>query len=282
MRIAWVFLKRTALVLSVLLAFGIAARCTNMIERHFIYFPEKLLVATPSDRGLDFQDVFFETSDGLKLHGWFVPGRADMTWVWFHGNAGNIGHRVDNIAALNSRLGASVFIFDYRGYGHSEGMPSEQGTYRDAEAALTYLRSREDVDDQKIVLFGRSLGGAIALEAAIEARPYAVILESSFTSIRAMAKRVYPFVPGIGLLVQAKYDSLAKIKNVHAPVMVLHGDRDEIVPFDMGKELFEAANPPKRFYAVEGAGHNDTYYVGGAAYYEALASFLEDPAGGGS
>ena len=199
--------------------------------------------------------------------------------VWFHGNAGNIGHRVDNLADLNSRLGVSIFIFDYRGYGRSDGTPSEQGTYLDAQAALEYVRSRQDVGGQKPVLFGRSLGCAIAAEAATKNEAFALVLESPYTSIRDMAKRLYPMIPGVGLLLSTKYDCLAKVKDVHIPIMVLHGDRDEIVPFDMGRELFEAANPPKRFYTIEGAGHNDTYLVGGAEYYEALASFIEDPTG---
>ena len=273
-------LRSAALIASIVVALGVAARYTPMIDKYFVFFPQRELVQDPGDRGMDFEDVSFTAKDGVELHGWFVPGQRDVTLVWFHGNAGNISHRVDNLAALHGRLGVNVFIFDYRGFGRSGGAPSERGLYMDAEAALAYLSSRPDVDPARVVLFGRSIGCAVAVEAATKNGAHAVVLESPFTSTRAMAKRVYWFLPGIGLLAPNKYDSLSRIRDVHAPVMVLHGDRDEIVPFDMGRELFDAANPPKRFYTIVGAGHNDTYVIGGPAYYDALASFLEDPTGG--
>lgn len=263
--------------LAIVAALGLAARFTGLIDRYFIYFPDKELTQNPGDMGLYYEDVTFTTSDGLRLHGWFVPGESEMTLVWFHGNAGNISHRVEHLAELHTRLGMNIFIFDYRGYGRSEGRPSERGTYLDADAALAYLRSRPDVDGQKMVFFGHSLGCAIAVEAAAGNSAYAVVLESPITSIQAMARRAYPFLPGAGALVRTKYDTLAKIKGINAPLMVLHGDRDDTVPLDMGRELFEAANPPKRFYAIEGAGHNDIYVVGGRAYYDELAGFLADP-----
>ena len=272
-------LRRPAiLALSIIVTLAIVVRYTDLVDRLFIFFPERDLLQDPGDSGLEFDEVFFRAADGVGLHGWFVPGRGETTLVWFHGNAGNISNRVDNLAELHSRLGVNIFIFDYRGYGRSEGRPSEQGTYLDAEAALAYLRSREGVVQDRLVLFGRSVGSAVAAEAATKNEAYAVILESPFTSIRAMAREHYPFLPGLGAIVRTKYNTLAKMGNIHVPIMVLHGDSDKIAPFHMGRELFEAANPPKRFYGIEGAGHNDTYHVGGRAYYEALASFLEDPA----
>ena len=260
---------------------GITARYTNVVDQFFIFFPESEIFQDPGDRGLEFEEVAFTAADGVGLHGWFVPGQSTTTWVWFHGNAGNISNRVDNLDELHRHLGVNIFIFDYRGYGRSEGSPSEEGTYLDGEGALAYLRSRKDVDQQRLVLFGRSLGCAVAAETALRTEVHALILESAFTSIQAMARRHYPLLPGIGHLVQTRYDCLAKIKNVHSPVMVLHGDQDGIAPYDMGQELFEAANQPKRFYTIRGADHNDTYVVGGSAYYDALASFLRDPAAGG-
>ena len=271
--------RGAALAVSIIVAIGIVGRYTNLLDRLFIFFPERALLSTPGDRGLAFEDVFFTTSDGVKLHGWFVPGRNEMTLVWFHGNAGNISHRVDNLAEMHRRLGVNVFIFDYRGYGRSEGSPTEAGTYLDAQSAVDYLRGRLGVDPKGLVLFGRSLGCAIAADAASKSQPYAVILESPFTSVQAMAQRVYPFLPGVGHLVRTKYDCLSRVANLGAPVMILHGDRDSIVPHEMGREVYEAARPPKRFYRIEGADHNDTYLVGGAAYYSALADFLEDPGG---
>ena len=249
-----------------------------MLDRHFIFFPEKEIALTPADRGLRYEDIQFRASDGVELHGWWVPGPGEWTWLWFHGNAGNIGHRVDNLFELVERLGVSVFIFDYRGYGRSEGSPSEAGLYRDGEAALAYVRARAEVDAGRIVLFGRSLGGAVAVRLATEHEPFAVVLESAFPSIKAMARMMYLSLP-VDVLVRSRFDSLSAIRDVHAPVMVLHGDRDEIVPLKMGRELFEAANEPKRFFVIEGAGHNDTYFVGGDRYYDALRSFLEDLGG---
>ena len=255
---------------------GLLAKFTNVINQ-FIYFPERTIFQDPGDFGLEFEDVYLETSDGVRIHGWFVPGSGGTTLVWFHGNGGNISHRVDNIAGLNRRLGVGILIIDYRGYGLSEGSPSEQGTYLDAEAAVTHALSRPDVDPERVVLFGRSLGCAVAAEMAARHDVYAVVLESPFTSISAMARRAYSFLPGLGLLVGNMYDTLDKASRIEAPVMLLHGDSDEIVPFEMGREVFEAAPEPKRFYRIRGAGHNDTYAVGGAPYLDALGSFLAEP-----
>jgi fermentation-respiration switch protein FrsA (DUF1100 family) len=276
-------LLRTVVVLALAYAvLGVVARTTGVIDRYFIFFPERTVSRDPGDRGLDFEDVYFAASDGVRLNGWLVPGRSDTTLLWLHGNAGNIANRVDNIAEVHRALGVNVFIFDYRGYGRSEGSPSEKGTYLDAAAALEYLRSREDVDPERLVLFGRSLGCAVAAELASQVRVQGVILESPFTSIQAMAKRAYPFLPGIGSFVRTRYDTLSKVTSIRAPVMVLHGDRDDIAPFDMGVAVFEAASSPKRFYRIEGAGHNDTYAVGGDPYYSALGEFLDSlPAGDG-
>ena len=276
---AAVLLRRAALVLTAVVVVGALLRCTHVVDRSFIYFPSREIEATPGDVGLDFEDVRFKASDGVVLHGWFVPGGGDATLVWFHGNGGNIGHRVGNIRELVVRLGVSIFIFDYRGYGRSEGSPYEEGTNLDAESAITYVRSREDLDPEKTIYFGRSLGCAVAAEMAIKYPPRALICESGFTSVRAITKSVYPFLPGLQLLVTTKYDTLSKIERVNAPVMVLHGDRDEIVPFSMSRELFDAAKGPKRFYTIEGAGHNDTYYVGGPAYFEALREFVDEVIG---
>ena len=279
--------KRVVLLLGILVPLvigGLVVRRVGLLDRHFIYFPERELVGTPADVGLEYEDILFEAADGVKLHGWFVPGDSGATLLWFHGNAGNISHRLDNIAMLHHRVGVSIFIFDYRGYGQSSGTVSEEGTYLDAEAAIEYLRSRADAAvDQNVVLFGRSLGCAVAVEMAVRHTVHAVILESPFASIRDMAHRTYPYLPsGVMVrMVKARYDSISKIGSVHSPVMVLHGDRDDLVPIETGRDLFEGANQPKRFYVIEGAGHNDTYIVGGEPYLEALKAFIEDPAGAG-
>jgi fermentation-respiration switch protein FrsA (DUF1100 family) len=261
-----------ALVIAVALLFvGI---CSGVIERSFIYFPDRDLVADPAYVGLPFEEVSFAASDGVQLHGWFVPGEKEVTWLWFHGNAGNISDRLENLKLIHDELGVSVFLFDYRGYGRSEGMPSEEGTYRDGEAALAYLRSREDVEPDRIVYFGRSLGAGIAVELALSHPPFGLILESPVPSIAELARRHYPFLP-VWPLLRTRYDSLGKIGNIAVPLLVLHGDQDDIVPFAAGRKLFEAANEPKEFYTIRGAGHNDTYLVGGEEYFGVLQRFVE-------
>lgn len=249
------------------------------MERSLIFYPDKVLEATPSEYGLSFEDVFFSASDGVKLHGWWIPasgspqGRA--TVLWTHGNAGNISHRLHNARLLHEAIGVNLFLFDYREYGQSQGRVSEEGTYADAEGALAYLLNRPDVEEEKMVYFGRSIGSAVAVELAGRRAPAALILESPMTSIGAVARAIMPWLP-VAALLATKYDSLAKIASIGAPLLVLHGTADEIVPFALGQELFEAANDPKRFYPIKGAHHNDTYLVGGDDYFSAWAAFLAE------
>lgn len=244
-----------------------------MVAESFIFYPDDYFIGDPSDWGMPFEDVYFSTGDGLTLNGWFVPGEKEMTWLMFPGNAGNISYRLDNLRLLHHRLSLNIFIFDYRGYGRSQGRPSEEGTYLDAEAALTYLRSRRDIDPEAIIFFGRSLGSAVAVNLATKHKCLGLILESPPTSLVGMMKRLFPSLPPEELPI--KYDSLSKIKRISVPLLILHGDCDEVVPFFMGRKLYEAANEPKQFYTIENAGHNDTYMVGGEEYFQAIASFIE-------
>ena len=251
-----------------------------MFDRWLAFFPTKEITNTPDDLGMHFEDVYFPAADGTQLHGWFIPGRGDDTLVWFHGNAANISNRVYNIMLLYQHVGANVFIFDYRGYGRSDGKPSEKGLYSDGEGGLEYLRSRDDIDHDRLVLFGRSLGGCIVAELAMRHRVKAVILESSFTSVDAMARYNRPaiafFIPS-RLLIKSRFDSIKKMPLIHSPVMVVHGDMDITVPISMGRELFDAANEPKRFYEIRGATHDDTHIVGGKNYFAALRDFIDNP-----
>ncbi len=248
------------------------------LEKFDLYLPVRTIEATPHAEGVAYEDVWFPASDGMRLHGWLVPAPdARITILWFHGNAGNISHRVTNIKYLHQLLHVNVFIFDYRGYGRSAGHRfdlSEPATYRDGEGAVAYLRSRKDLASTRLVYFGRSLGAAVALELARREPPAGLILETAFTSIAEMARIVAPFLPFPGLL-RTKYDNLAKIPAVRVPLLMLHGDQDDIVPFSLGRRLFEAANPPKSFYAVPGAHHNDIYIVGGEPYFQAWGRFLK-------
>lgn len=246
----------------------------DFIERAFIYFPARQLSRTPADFGLTFEDVFFTSADGAELHGWFVPGPGQATWFWCHGNAGNISDRVSDIGAFHHKLGVNVFIFDYRGYGRSSGTPSEEGVYRDAEAALAAVRSRADVDPDSVVYFGRSLGAAVAVELATRHQPRGLVIEGAFASIPAMARHAYPFLP-VWPLLRTQYDSLKKIGGIETPLLVIHAERDEVVPFEMGKRIFDAAGEPKSFFVVPGAHHNDTSMVGGESYFRALETFFD-------
>lgn len=238
-----------------------------------IYFPYKFLGSAPSAIGLSYEDVYFETSDGANLNGWFVPcDNPRATVIFCHGNAGNISHRLDIIRMLNS-LGLNVFIFDYRGYGKSSGWPSEKGTYLDLLAAHDYVLNRDDVDKEKIILYGKSLGGAVAAEVATKNGFYAVILDSVFTSTVDMAREIFPFLP-VDLIITIKYDTISKIDELSMPKLVIHSKDDEIVPFSHGEKLFEKAKEPKEFYAMHG-GHNDAIIIYQDDIKEKIDAFLK-------
>ncbi len=252
----------------------------KFIEKRLIFHPDRGNDSiTPDAYGIDYDDVTFRTEDGLNLHGWFVPGKKSSpdedlhTLLWFHGNAGNINHRLGNLKMLHERVPVNVFIIDYRQYGRSEGKISEKGTYIDARAALAYLHSRKEINQEKIIFFGRSLGSAVAVELALNEKCRALILETPFTSILEMGKKLYPFLP-VSLLLKTKYDSLAKIRNIKVPILVMHGDKDTLVPFEHGKRLYDMANEPKEFYTIPGAGHNDTHIVGGDEYFDVIKNFV--------
>ena len=250
-------------------------------ERRLIFFPARALAAAPADFGLAADELSIRTSDGVLLHGWWIEGPGDRVLIWYHGNAGNISHRLHNARWFVDRLGVSVVLVDYRGYGRSGGTPDEAGVYADGLAVYDAVAARA-VQPERIVLFGRSLGGAVALEVALRRPAGAVALESVFRSVRALAREHYPFVPGF--LVRTRMDNVSKVGRVRAPVLVLHGDRDSIVPRAHGQELFARAAGPARLHVVAGAGHNDTYLVGGEPYAEAWRAFLREtpPAGTGA
>lgn len=238
----------------------------------FIYFPARTLAATPADAGLAWEDVRLRTADGVALHGWYVPAEPVRgTLLFLHGNAGNISHRLSSLAQFH-RLGLATLIVDYRGYGRSEGSPDEAGTYADAHAAWRYLTAERGIDPGRIVVFGRSLGGAVAAELAARTTPAGLIVESAFTSVRAMSRHYYPWLP-TALLVRIRYPTLAYLRAIRCPVLVAHSRADEIVPPAFGRELYAAAPGPKWFLELDG-GHNDGHLVTGSRYLEALDRFL--------
>lgn len=245
------------------------------MEHHFIFLSDRTLIATPAAAGLAYEEVWFSAADGVKLHGWYVPGQPGRPLLlFFHGNAGNISHRIDNLVLLR-RLGLSVLIFDYRGYGRSEGRTSEEGTYSDARGALGWLRNR-GWQPQQLIYFGRSLGAGVAVQLALESPPGALVLETPFPSIAAMGWHHNPILYLLlGWLLDARYDSYNKIGRIHAPLLLFQGDRDSIVPERMARRLFERANQPKTYHRIEGADHNDTLDVGGERYWRQWREFLD-------
>ena len=244
------------------------------IENSLIFHPTLDIKRNPGELGLRFEDVYFLTQDRVRLHGWFIPRRdARTTLIWFHGNAGNISHRLENLKLVHDKIKVHIFIFDYRGYGRSEGQISEQGTYLDGEAAVKYGLQSAGGDFRRIVFFGRSLGAAVAAEMAMRFASAALILETPFASIAEMARTMFPLL-SIRWLLRNKFDVVEKVRQIKTPILVLHGDQDEIVPFAQAKMVFNAAREPKIFHTIPGAGHNDTYIVGGEAYFQRLRDFI--------
>lgn len=245
-----------------------------IFQSRYVYFPERVLIADPSSVGLHFESISFETEDGVKLSGWFIPRENSRGVVlFFHGNAGNISHRLDSIQMFH-RLGLNVFIFDYRGYGQSEGRPTERGTYQDAEAAWQYLVKELKVGPQEIIVFGRSLGGAVASWLAQNQTPGALIVESTFTSLPDIGSTLYPYLP-VRLLSRFKYNTMGYLARVDCPVLVVHSRDDEIMPFSHGKRLFEVAKEPKEFLEITGS-HNEGFMTSGERYEKGLDSFISE------
>lgn len=237
-----------------------------------VYFPSRELDGgTPAVYGLAYEDANLTTADGVALHAWWVPAQMSRrTVLLFHGNAGNISHRLDKLAVLNG-LDASVLLVDYRGYGRSAGSPDEAGTYADADAAYAWLRAR-GVPPEAIVLYGESLGGPIATNLASRQPVGGLILESAPSSILGVAQHHYPLLP-VSWFLSVRYDGLSRIPEVRAPVLILHSPRDEIVPFSMAEALYAAAPEPKRLVRLDG-GHNDAFVVAAEVYQAALRDFL--------
>jgi uncharacterized protein len=261
-------------------------------EDKFIYFPSKYpdgfwevnnIPAREAEVIPNVEDCFFETTDGVRLHGWYctphrktggslVPVESQMVLLWFHGNAGNISYRYEMIRKM-VELPAQVFIIDYRGYGKSGGNPTEPGLYLDARAAWDYLTNERGVPAQRIIIFGKSLGGVPAIDLASQVGPAGLIVQSSFSSAGDMAAVILPFLPRA--LLHTKMDSVSKLDRVRCQKLFIHSRADEVVPYELGRRLYEAAPEPKEFYEVQGSPHNSTYIVGGKPYLEALRRFME-------
>lgn len=247
----------------------------SLVDR-LIFHPTPGVDVTLEEVGVAGEEVFLDTEDGVRIHAFLLPAEgATRALLFLHGNAGNASHRLPN-AELLVRLGVTVLLLDYRGYGRSEGRPSERGVYADARAGLSYLVDTLGFPERRVVLFGRSLGGAVAVDLA-RGRPLAgVILESTFPSVSAMARKLFGF--GGGPFTRGRFDALARIGELRCPLLYFHGDRDEVVPFELGRALFDAAPEPKAFETIAGAGHNDTLAVGGWPYLLRIGAFLDEVA----
>jgi len=235
--------------------------------------PGRTLTATPKDAGFDFEDVTLETSDGLKLHGWYVPAaQARGVVLFLHGNAGNISHRLDSIAIFHE-LGLDTLIIDYRGYGRSQGKPSERGIYLDAEAAWHYLVSSRGVAADRVIVFGRSLGGAVAAWLANQYTPAALIIESSFSSALDIARKLYPFMP-VRLITRLEFPVSLHVSRLQCPLLVVHSRDDEIIPFTMAEAIYESAAEPKSLLEIWGD-HNNGFLLSRDRYLSGLNEFIQ-------
>ncbi len=237
------------------------------------HIPGRELDATPEARDLVYEDVELETRDGVRLHGWWLPHAEPRgSLLFLHGNAGNISHRLDSLEIFH-QLGVSVLIIDYRGYGRSEGSPSEPGVYKDAEAALAWLQAEQGVSAEELILFGRSLGAAVAARTAAEHGARGLIVESAFTSAPDLGAELYPFLP-VRLLARLELDTRAAVGQVDAPTLVVHSRQDDIVPFHHGEALYQAAAEPAGLLELRGD-HNTGFLVSRDDYMAGLDDFLD-------
>jgi uncharacterized protein len=272
------------LVVVLLGAYALVVVLAWAFQDRLLYLPHvgRDVAGTPADLGLAWEPVALSTEDGLTLDAWWIPAdqpRASL--LFFHGNAGNISHRLASIRQFH-RLGLSVLILDYRGYGKSEGRPSEPGTARDARAGWRWLIEERRLAPQEVVLFGRSLGAGVAAQLAADlgasgTPPGAVILESSFRSVPRLAQRLYPFLPA-RWLARFAYDTERRVGRIAAPLLVIHSREDEIIPFGEGEAVYAAAREPKSLLAIRG-GHNGGFLDSEPDYSAGIDAFLSEAAG---
>ncbi len=248
-------------------------------ESSYLFYPDtdERLWSDPVGKNVQYQDVFLDLQHGERIHGWWFPGRRNAPVILFlHGNAGNLSMRysfVRYLQELPSRPG--VFIIDYPGYGKSTGRPCEKNLYESGLAAIRYLTEKKQIDSDRIIIFGRSLGCAVALNTALSAAHAGLILECPFLSVPRMAEHYFPFLPGLKFFSRQHFDNEKKIRNLHTPLLLMLGDQDQVIPPDQGRRLFALAPEPKTFLEIQGAHHDDLYLVGGEKYKNAWAAFLK-------
>ncbi|MEA3491934.1 MAG: alpha/beta hydrolase [Campylobacterota bacterium] len=259
-------------MLTLISAYVVVLVLVFLFQSRLIFFPMHSVDMTPKNIGLDFEDVRLQTKDGIVISAWFIPSQEQKGLLLFcHGNAGNISHRLESIRIFHD-LGLSVLIFDYRGYGQSEGVISEEGSYLDAQAAWEYLVEDRHIDPSEIIIFGRSIGGAIATQLATKKEAAALILESSFTSITDLGAQLYPYLP-IRFLSRYDYDTSSRLKQIHTPLLIIHSPDDEVIPFTHAKLLYDSANEPKELLEITGD-HNAGIFISGEHYIDGIDRFL--------
>jgi fermentation-respiration switch protein FrsA (DUF1100 family) len=247
------------------------------LKNTLTFHPDTALKTSPAEHGLLYEEVWFGGADGRTLHGWYIPGRSrpepesEWLFLWFHGNAGHIGHRLKHLRLLHEHVGGSHFLFDYQGFGRSHGKPTLSGIMQDARDVLDLVRARGWAEGRQIVYFGESLGCAVVLTVALEERPARVILSAPFYSLQAMGKIR---VPPLAFLVADDLHNARLIPQLATPLLVMHGTDDRTVPFQQGYELFTLAAHPKIFLRIEGGGHTNLHEVGGEHYVHTIREFL--------
>jgi pimeloyl-ACP methyl ester carboxylesterase len=256
----------------VILGYFLIALIFFLRQDRMVFKPSKKISRLPSDIKLPYRQVVFKNDDGLELHGWIVGEESfEDTVLFFHGNVGNISYNL-NILLLFYRVGLKVFLFDYRGYGQSQGTPSEEGTYIDADAAWYYLTKTEKISPEHIILYGHSLGGAIAAQLAAKVKPRALILEAAFTSAPDLGRSIFPFFP-VRMLCRYQYNTRASLAKITCPVLIIHSSNDEVIPYRHGEVLYETANKPKQFLRIFGS-HSDGFINCTELFIIGLRSFL--------
>jgi fermentation-respiration switch protein FrsA (DUF1100 family) len=267
-------LKRMLITVVIGFSLGYLALMVFVYVRQpkMLYFPTREIEQTPADIGLSFDEVTLKTEDGLTIAAWYIPAPdARAVLLFCHGNGGNISHRLDSIRIFHD-LGLSVLIFDYRGYGRSEGEPTEKGTYLDAEAAWNFLVKDKGIDPARMVIFGRSLGSAVAAELAVRKKAGALIIESGFSSIPDLGRKYYPYMP-VSLITRFHYATIDKVSSLALPKLFIHSPDDEIIPYEQGRRLFEKASEPKEFLKLQG-NHNEGFLMSGLFYSNGVEQFI--------
>lgn len=253
----------------------------DWLKNAVVFHPNVKVHTSPAEYGLPYEEVWFGGTDGRLLHGWYVPGRRASTdsaaplFIWFHGNAGNVSHRLAHLRLLRERVGGSHFVFDYQGFGKSRGKPSIPGILDDGRAAIACAQQHGWMANRPVVYFGESLGAAVVVTLALETPPSYAVLLAPFLSLRAMGEIR---LPPLAFLVDHELNSARLVEHFPSPLLIIHGTADRTIPFHQGQALYALAPQPKRFHAIEGAAHANLHEAGGETYVQVLREFLTTPA----